>query len=138
HSHVLVPHSDSLLLPLLQRAERLTGAATLARDGPHDPDQDADAHGEHRRTPKPEAGYATPANREGNPEQSRWRKEGGHQHTQPHDQRLAKLELRMVIQNLGRPTQTVVDHELDASQHTGEGEIHKVKESDEIHVDFSF
>jgi hypothetical protein len=51
---------------------------------------------------------------------------------------LAKLELRMFIQNLGGPTQTVVDHELDASQHTGEEEIHKVKESDEIHVAFSF
>src|SRR5262249_49762002 len=64
------------------------------------------------------------------------RKEGGHQHTQPHYQRLTKLELRMFVQHLGRATQTVVDHELDASQHTGEEYIDEIEDSSGIHGAF--
>ena len=37
---------------------------------------------------------------------------------------LAELELRLFVQNLGGRTQTVVDHELYASQDTGEEHIH--------------
>src|SRR5437588_5623621 len=47
-----------------------------------------------------------------------------------------KLELRMFVQHLGGPTQPVVDHELDASQHTGEEEIHEVEDGSGIHVAF--
>src|SRR5437868_12564820 len=42
----------------------------------------------------------------------------------------------MVVQHLGGPTQPVVDHELYASQHTGEEEIHEVKDGGGIHVAF--
>src|SRR5260370_24994165 len=42
----------------------------------------------------------------------------------------------MVVQNLGAHTQTIVDHELDASQHTDEEEIHEVEDGGGIYVAF--
>src|SRR5437870_1842264 len=42
----------------------------------------------------------------------------------------------MFVQSLGGPTEAVVDHELAASQHTGEEQIHEVKDGDRGHVAF--
>src|SRR5262249_21399286 len=60
-------------------------------------------------------------------------KEGRHQHSQPQYQRLTKLELRMVVQELGGATQSIVDHELDTSQHTGEEKSHEVEDRCRLH-----
>ncbi len=44
----------------------------------------------------------------------------------------------MFVEHLGGRAQTIVDHELDASQHAGEEEIHEVEDGGEIHIAFSF